>query len=50
MKGKIGKAHYDEAELEIVIFEISDIVTASTPAANSGWESGSIEGGGWDVN
>lgn len=49
MNGKAKKAHYDNAEIEALVFDASDIVTASTP---EGWGQGGsgIDGEGWDEN
>jgi hypothetical protein len=47
MKEKAKKAHYDNAEIEALFFEASDIVTASTPG---GWGPGGMDSDGWDEN
>ncbi len=47
MSKKIKKAHYVNAEIEALFFEVSDIVTASTP---EGWGQGGIDSEGWDEN
>ena len=45
------KKSYTEAELEVLKFGASDIVTASeTESGDSAWGPGDVDGGGWDVN
>ncbi|MBO5315175.1 MAG: hypothetical protein J6B48_01965 [Clostridia bacterium] len=47
MNKEAKKARYDSAEIEALYFEVSDIVTASTPEE---WSPGGIDGEGWDEN